>query len=98
VSVVLTRLCVTRNVPAVPGSAPSDSLAIDTVALSLSARFTVAVSPKGSSVTSGSWAPRPLSVTTTVSVASTRLSFCTATLISAVVWPARIVTVPDKAV
>ncbi len=101
-SVELAADCVTRNVPfaGVAVSAPSAKFAIETVAVSLSVMLTVAVRFDGTELSemSGSRMVKPSSVTITVSVPSTIASLSTATLMSAVVSPALIVTEPASVV
>ncbi len=88
-----------NEVPLAASSETGNACAgVTTGVLSSSATFTVAVSLPRSMLTSASPEVMPVSVTTTVSSGSSRLSSSTGTSITAVVAPARMVTVPDNTV
>ena len=94
VSVALTAVCVTVNVALIgPGSEPFSVPATETVALSLSVMFRLAV---GGRIGIQLMPALPLvigvRVTATVSVGSTTASLITGMVIVAVVLPAGIVT------
>ena len=95
VSVELTAVCVTVNVALVgPVSEPFSVPATETVALSLSVMFRLAVRLAGlaSNVMPALPLVMPVRVTVTVSVGSTTASLITGIVIVAVVLPAGIVT------
>ncbi len=98
-SLSLASEIVTVNWPSLPGSAAEASLeTIETDAVSSSAMLTVAVlAPEVvSTLTSGSSVP--VKVRMTVSLSSSRSLSIVSMSIDAVVWPATIVTLPDRAV
>ena len=94
-AVVLALDCVTVITPLVAGSAALVVLATETVAVSLSASVLVATSVAPSVANPE---VTPVIVTITVSAPSTIASSIVGMLITAVVEPAGMVTVPERAV